>query len=221
MSRPYVCTKCLTEWDTALPCASEACPGGGHVILIEVLEEHMGKDWREQIRQKLLKARRLAPRPGTPKKKHDLPPAPKHLTTRSFIGKKVGLVPLQQSTVTWAKRNKGKKNPDWSVVTLLKWEAEYMTVRAGNGKRKTFGPQEATWVEIRTTDMIVEDTIRLVTGVIADYVQSRAPRLLDIGPARMVADEIRNRAWQGQTRSEAREFEKSLPKDREAFFPNG
>lgn len=213
MSRPYVCVKCLTEWDTALPCASVSCPGGGsgHVVLVEVLEEHLGKDWREQLKQKILKDR-LPPSPP-PKKKHDLPPPPKSLTTCSFIGKKVGLIPLQQSVVSWAKRNKGKKNPDWSVVTLLKWEAEYTTVRAGNGKRKTFGPQEATWCEIRTTEMIVEDTLKLVQGCIADYVENRYSKTL--------ADEIRAGAWKGQTRSDARALQQALPHDRQAFFPNG
>lgn len=209
MSRPYVCTKCLTEWDTPMPCQFVNCPanGQGHVVLVEVLEENLGKDWREKL------IRHNTEKPAPPPKKHDLPPPPKHLTIKSFIGKKVGLIPLTQEAVRWAKRNKGKKNTDWSLVTLLKWEAEFTTVRAGNGKRRTFGPQEATWCEIRTTEMIVEDTIKLVQGCIADYVENRY--------SESIAAEIRAGAWKGDTRSDARAFQASLPRDRQAFFPNG
>lgn len=211
MSRQFVCVRCLTEWDDAMPCQFVNCPanGEGHVVRIEVLEEHMGKNWRER----LLQMEKDRWKPALPPKKHDLPPAPKHLTTNSFIGKKVGLIPLTQEAVRWAKRNKGKKNTDWSLVTLLKWEAEFTTVRAGNGKRRTFGPQEATWCEIRTTEMVVEDTLKLVQGCIADYVENNYSKEL--------ADKIRAGAWKGDTRSDARAFQASLPHDRQAFFPNG
>lgn len=113
----------------------------------------------------------------------------------SYIGKKVYLLPMTRQAMNWAKNNRGKRNTDWSVVTLLKWEGEDLTVRAGNGKRRLFGPLEATWQPIESADEKAERLIKLVQHEIAAYVDSRAPSLLKKGPASKLADELRAGAW--------------------------
>jgi hypothetical protein len=55
------------------------------------------------------------------------------------IGKPVTVLPMTIASRAWIAKNKANRS------ILLKWEAERLTVRAPNGKQRTFGPREATW----------------------------------------------------------------------------
>lgn len=55
------------------------------------------------------------------------------------IGKHVELLPMTEESRRWLRANKAKR------CKMLKRVGERFTVRAPNGRRKTFGPHDATW----------------------------------------------------------------------------
>jgi len=121
------------------------------------------------------------------------------MTIRSHIGTKVTIIGLTREAASWIKKHCGKEG----TATLLKWECERTTVRAPDRKQRTFGPQEATWVEIETHQEIVTRAINLTTNVIADWVEDRDP---------MLAQAIRQGAWRGQARVLTRSENDSEPR---------
>jgi hypothetical protein len=66
------------------------------------------------------------------------------LTAGSWIGREVALIPWTREAKKWIREHCGKAGH----ATLLKWWCEKTTVRAPDRRRKTFGPLEASWVEI-------------------------------------------------------------------------
>lgn len=62
-----------------------------------------------------------------------------------FIGKQVELLPYNgvREAKTWTKAH-------GSIVKLLAWDpcSGKFSVRAADGRRKTFGPYEATWMPL-------------------------------------------------------------------------
>lgn len=58
------------------------------------------------------------------------------------IGKRVCLLPMTAESRAWVKANDAKE------CKMLKRAAEHFTVRAPNGRRKTFGPHDATWTVV-------------------------------------------------------------------------
>lgn len=58
------------------------------------------------------------------------------------IGKPVEVLPMTAASRAWVTKNKAQR------AILLKWSAERLTVRAPNGKQRTFGPRDAVWVEV-------------------------------------------------------------------------
>lgn len=61
------------------------------------------------------------------------------------IGKHVWLLPMTAESRTWCRANKAKR------CKMLRRVGERFTVRAPNGRRKTFGPHDATWTVVNTS----------------------------------------------------------------------
>lgn len=96
------------------------------------------------------------------------------------------LLPLTRFAVNWAKQN-SVKGQDYLVMTLVRFAAEHIHVRAANGQEWTFAPEEATWMPYETEEQRIERAINLTTNVIADWVQPRDP---------LLAEAIRQKQWQ-------------------------
>lgn len=59
--------------------------------------------------------------------------------TKARLPFPVTVLPMTAESRKWVQANKGKRS------ILIKWDAERMTVRAPNGRQRTFGPRECAW----------------------------------------------------------------------------
>ena len=104
-----------------------------------------------------------------------------------YVGKKVHALPLDRGPLNWLKMNAGK-GIEYTVVTLVKREGEYLTMKAANGKVREFGPHDMTWMAITSVEEETGRIMKFTANCIADWIEDRDP---------LLAIAIRQEKWKG------------------------
>lgn len=124
---------------------------------------------------------------------------------------KIVLLPLTRVARNWAKSN-SVKGQDYLVMTLKKRVGEQLTVRAANGKTRTFGPLEATWTKYETEQERTGRVMKLTTHVIASWVEDRDP---------LLAEAIRQEQWKGMAPKSSKFLSVDFAKSSQKVNRNG